>query len=584
MPIFAKWTSAKSNLTKWPHPNYWDAIALCLVLAIVVLLALGARGMATPYHLGEPIAISLEPQYLPYYAFRSVLRMGLALVCSLLLTFIIGTAAAKSTHAERIIVPLVDILQSIPVLGYLSITVVAFIALFPNSMLGPECAAIFAIITAQVWNMILSFYQSLRTVPNDLKEAAQMFHLSAWQRFWRLDVSFAMPSLLWNMMMSMSASWFFVVASEAFSVNHQHITLPGIGSYIALAVAQADIQSVIYAIITMFVVILLYDQILFRPLSEWINKFRFEQLSEEIESSSWIIQLFHRTKWFHKSGIALQIGWNYFVNFPLFVNKPSTHKISATPQKEHNYHGVLITWYIFLSVTILVALAVLGRFIFTEVPFREGSHVLYLGFITALRVLALILISSLIWVPIGVWIGLHPRLANIAQPIIQFFASFPVNLFYPITVILLVQYQLNPNIWLSPLMILGSQWYILFNVIAGTLALPKELRQAAHSLNVRGWLWWRKLILPGVSPFFITGAITAAGGCWNASIVAEVVSWGHTQIMATGLGSYITHQANFGDFPRLALGIAVMCLYVLTINRLFWRPLYHFCTERFKLT
>lgn len=581
MPIFAKWTSAKDSLTRWTYPNYWDVIALCFVLALLALLALGAKGMATPYHLGEPITISLSPEYLPYYAFRSILRMGLALLCSLLFTFIVGAAAAKSTHAERIIIPMIDILQSVPVLGYLSITVVAFIALFPNRMIGPECAAIFAIFTAQVWNMTLSFYQSLRTVPHDLKEASAMFHLSGWQTFWRLDVPFAMPGLLWNIMMSMSASWFFVVASEAISVNHHNITLPGIGSYIALAVSQADMRSVLYAILTMFVVILLYDQILFRPLNEWIKRFKFEEAADETFSNSWIVALFRRTKWLRHGSQAVGIAVDYFINLPVGFKK--RRKYIPTPQIHKNYSWPVVVWYVSLSLGLLFALVILSHFVFASVTLKETVHVISLGLVTAARVLILVGLSSLVWVPIGVWIGLRPKVANFAQPIIQFFASFPVNLFYPLAVFAIVFFQLNVNIWTSPLMILGAQWYIAFNVIAGTLALPKELRLAANSLNVRGWLWWRKLILPGIFPFYVTGAITAAGGAWNASIIAEVVSWGHTQIVATGLGAYITKQASFGDFPRLALGIAVMCLYVITINYVLWRPLYRFSAERFKL-
>lgn len=582
MPIFAKWTYAKNDLNSWSYPNYWDFIAICLVLAIIVLLAWGAKGMATPYHLGEPIRISLNPADLPYYAFRSVLRMALALVCSLLFTLIVGTAAAKSTHAERFIIPVIDILQSVPVLGYLSITVVVFIALFPNSLLGPECAAIFAIFTAQVWNMTLSFYQSLRTVPEDLVEAANIFRLSAWQRFWRLDVPFAMPGLLWNAMMSMSASWFFVVASEAISVNHQNITLPGVGSYIALAVLHADMKSVIYAIITMFIVILLYDQILFRPLSEWTDKFKFEQLGEEPETHSWVVQLLRRTKWMRSIGSFLLLLWECFINLRLFSSRRlaiQTHHSNGRWQV-----AAVVLWYLLLTVAILASTIILARFVLATVSWAEIGHVIFLGFITALRVLILIFLCSLLWIPLGVWIGLRPHYSNFAQPIIQFLASFPVNLVYPVAVIIIVNFHLNTNIWTSPLMILGSQWYIAFNVIAGTNALPKDLRQAASSLNVRGFLWWRKLILPGIFPYYVTGAITAAGGAWNASIIAEVVHWGHKELRAVGLGSYITDQTSSGDFARLALGIAVMCLYVLFINRILWRPLYRLAMERFKLS
>ncbi len=582
MPIFAKWTYAKSDLKNWSYPNYWDFIAICLVLALIVLFSFGAKGMASPYHLGEPIPISLDPVYLPYYAFRSVLRMALALVFSLLFTFIVGTAAAKSTHAERFLIPLIDILQSVPVLGYLSITVVVFIALFPNSLLGPECAAIFAIFTAQVWNMTLSFYQSLRTVPQDLVEAATIFRLSTWQKFWRLDVPFAMPGLLWNVMMSMSGSWFFVVASEAISVNHQNITLPGIGSYIALAVLHADMSSVIYAIVAMFIVILLYDQILFRPLSEWIDKFKFEQVGEKAETNSWVVRLFRRTKWTRNIGSFLLLLWEYFVNFRLFSIKVQLVRRDNAPSRWRFL--VTIIWYVLLTIALCASIVILAKFVLGEVSVAEIRHVVWLGFITALRVLILIFISSLVWVPIGVWIGLRPRYANFAQPVIQFLASFPVNLVYPIVVVIIVTFHLNTNIWISPLMILGAQWYIAFNVIAGTTALPKDLRQAASSLGVRGWLWWRKLILPGIFPYYVTGAITAAGGAWNASIIAEVVRWGHTELRAVGLGAYITDQASSGDFARLTLGIAVMCLYVLSINRILWRPLYRLAVERFKLS
>ncbi|MDF3054355.1 MAG: transporter permease protein [Gammaproteobacteria bacterium] len=582
MPIFTKWHAAKNELKKWRYPTYWDMIALCLVLGTITLLALGAKGMATPYHLGEPIPISLDPVNLPYYAFRSVLRMGIAMIVSLLFTFIVGTAAAKSTHAERFIIPSIDILQSVPVLGYLSITVIAFIALFPNSLLGPEFAAIFVIFTAQVWNMTLSFYQSLKSVPTDLQEAARVLQLSAWQRFWRLDAPFAMPGLLWNVMMSMSGSWFFVVASEAITVNNQEITLPGIGSYIALAIQQADMHAIVYAIIAMFMVILLYDQMLFRPLNQWIDKFKFEQLSEEPTSSSWVITLFQHAKWLRHSGRFLVVIWNYFVNFPLFRLKPvaAPHK---TEWKQSVSHFSVVLWYILLIAALVVALATLIHFVFSSVTLKEAGHVTWLGFVTAFRVTAMVLLSSIIWIPLGVWIGLRPSVARIAQPIIQFAASFPVNLFYPIMVFIIVTYGLNVDVWSSPLMILGAQWYIAFNVIAGVIALPKDLHQAAGSLDLKGWLWWKRFILPGIFPYYVTGAITAAGGAWNASIVAEVLNWGSTHLVATGLGAYVTQQSIIGDFPRLALGICIMCFYVLVFNKVLWRPLYRMATGRFSL-
>lgn len=570
---------SKFEITTVPTPNYWDLAAVVLVLAIIVLMTWGVRQMSLPYEMGQTIPISLDPWNLPYYALRSVLRMLIALVFSLAFTFIFGTWAAKSKHAELLIIPLIDVLQSVPVLAFLSITLVGFIALFRGSMLGPEAAAIFAIFTSQAWNIALSFYQSLRTVPHDLKEAVAMFHLSFWQRFWRLDVPFAMPGLLWNIMVSMSASWFFVVAAESITVANHNIMLPGIGSYIALAVLKADKLSVLYAILTMLVVIFLYDQLLFRPLSNWGDRFKFEQENEEPRSGTWIIALFEHTKWMRRSGLLMKKFWDRFVNINLFQRKS---RIAVKTRKNLHNLAVLL-WYVSLVLTLSIALTILARFIFTYVSLRESFYVIYLGLITGIRVMVLIALCSLIWVPVGVWIGLRPKYVDFFQPVIQMLAAFPANLFYPIVVMLIVGYHLNVEIWTSPLMILGTQWYILFNVIAGVSVLPKEMLQVAHNFNVSGWLWWKKIVLPGIFPYYVTGAITAAGGAWNASIIAEAVNWGQTKLFATGLGAYINVQATKGDFPRLALGTAVMCLFVITINRIVWRPLYNLAEERYRL-
>lgn len=572
-------TFSRQEATAWATPNYWDAIALCLVFGVIVLLAWGAKQMTTPYHVGQPIVISLSPSHLPYYALRSLLRLLIALVCSLIFTFIFGTWAAKSRYAERVIIPLIDILQSVPVLGYLAITVVAFIALFPNSIMGPECAAILAIFTSQVWNITLSFYQSLRTVPLELQEAADMFQLSGWQRFWRVEVPFSMPGLLWNCMLSMSASWFFVVASEAITVSNQTITLPGIGSYIALAISHADMKAIGYAILAMFIVILFYDQLLFRPLNQWIGRFKFEEAADESEPSAWLVNLFQRTRFLRNLDILFAWSWRFFVNFSWFLRRHKIRKKIKSSQREQH---IFLYWNIFLLLLVLAGTWLLLHFIFQYISLKAAWHIVILGAVTGLRVFILIIISSLVWVPIGVWIGLRPKVARFAQPMIQFAAAFPANLLFPLVVIGIITFHLNVNIWVSPLMILGTQWYILFNVIAGASALPKDLKQAASNLQVHGWLWWRKLIFPGIFPYFVTGAITAAGGAWNASIIAEVVSWGHTKLVAMGLGSYITHYSTVGNFPQLALGIGVMCLYVLLINHLLWGPLYNYAEERFK--
>jgi len=569
-------------LIAWPsrlRPNIWDLVALPLVLGVLALIAWGGMAMSARYHVGETLSISLEPWRLPEYALRTVLRMAAALIVSLVFTLVCAPLAAKSRQAEKILIPAIDILQSVPILGFLSISVSGFIALFPGRLLGVECAAIFAIFTSQAWNMVFSVYESFRLMPAELTEAARMYHLSAWQRFWRLEVPHAVPGLVWNMMMSVSAGWFFVVASEAITVSGQTILLPGIGSYIAVAIERRDLGAIGWAVLVMLLVILLYDQLLFRPLLAWSRKFLGEETEDEDYGRPWFLIVIQRARLFD----AVQI-------FGLAVNRTidtALRGIGRTipDRRPASRESVLFER---LFDTLLLALAGAGSlwtvlFIPTSVPAAEIGWVFLLGLITALRVVVLVVLASLVWVPIGVWIGLRPRLAARAQPIVQFLAAFPANLFFPLAVVLILSFQLNAEIWLSPLMILGTQWYILFNVIAGTTALPSELKLAASNLGLRSWLWWRRLILPAIFPAYVTGAVTAAGGSWNASIVAEVVQWGDTTLHATGIGAYIAQYTAEGDPARIALGIGVLCLYVLAFNRLLWRRLYDVAAERLRL-
>jgi NitT/TauT family transport system permease protein len=539
--------------------------------------------MSVPYSLGEPIAISLSPMALPGYAINTVLRMLIALFCSLLFTFIIAPLAAKNRGAEKIILPLIDILESVPVLGYLSITVVAFIQLFPNNLLGPQCAAIFAIFTSQVWNMTLSLYQSLQTVPQDLHDTAAVFHLNAWQKFWRIEVPHAMPSLVWNTMISLSSGWFFVVACEAISVSNQNILLPGIGSYISVAIHKANLPAINYAIITMFLVIVMYDQLAFRPLLTWMERFKSER-EDDNAMQSWFYNFLAKSRFF-KQKILAPISWtDLFLNPPwltsiLFAHKKSSYKKPTTPK----FPSLVILWYAVLWIGICIASSLLFKFITKTINLSEIKHVFYLGALTMLKVAGLIVIASLVWVPIGVWVGLNPKIRRFVQPITQFLAAFPINLIYPVAVTLIVHFNLNVEIWTTPLMILGTQWYILFNVIAGASAIPKELQLAVQNFSLSPWLRWKRLILPAIFPYYVTGAMTAAAGCWNVSIVTEVLAWGDKQLIATGLGSYITQHTTAGDFPRIALGIAVMCGYVVLINRLLWHRLYQYATSRYTL-
>jgi NitT/TauT family transport system permease protein len=567
-------------LIAWPsrlRPNYWDLVALPLVLGLIVLVAWGGMAMNARYEVGQVLPISLDPWRLPEYALRTVLRMGAALIASLVFSLAYAALAAKSRQAEKILIPVLDILQSVPILGFLSITVTGFIALFPGRLLGVECAAIFAIFTSQAWNMTFSVYQSLRTVPLELIEAARMYHLSPWRRFWRLEVPHAIPSLVWNMMMSVSGGWFFVVASEAITVSGQSILLPGVGSYIATAINQRSLAAIGWAVLVMFVVIVLYDQLLFRPLIAWSRKFQGDPPADADNVRPWFLIVLQRARMFDLVQTGL-LAINRMIDGAIAVlsrRRPPPER-RPLPVFERAFDIA------FLALAAVAAVWLIA-FIRETVDPREIGWVFLLGMATAARVLILIGIASVIWVPIGVWIGLRPHLADRAEPIVQFLAAFPANLFFPAAVVLILRFRLDPEIWLSPLMILGTQWYILFNVIAGTTTLPIELRLAAQNFAVRRLLWWRRLILPAIFPAYVTGAVTAAGGSWNASIVAEIVQWGDTTLSATGIGAYIARTTAEGDGARIALGIGVLCLYVLAFNRLLWRRLYNLAAERLRL-
>ncbi|MCR9192557.1 MAG: ABC transporter permease subunit [Gammaproteobacteria bacterium] len=560
--------------------NRWDVLLLILIFAIFFFLGWTSEQMAKPYALGEPLPISLAPIHLPGYALRTVLRLFIALLVSVIFSLLVGTLAAKNKRAERLIIPAIDILQAVPVLSFLAITVVGFVQLFPGSLLGPECASIFAVFVSQVWNITFSFYQSLKTVPDDLRDAASVFQLSAWQFFWKVEVPCGMSSLLWNMMVSMSASWFFVVLSEAIVVGHQDIRLPGIGSYIALAIEQHNVHALLYAILTMLVVIFLYDQILFRPLVTWSERFKMDQVEGE-EYQSWLVDLLRLSPMMKQMETGIRIVKDRFINtrYLRFGALGSVAEEGSSKPRSQDW-----LWSSFVLAVIGVAGYQLGVYILKTLSGREILHVFLLGAATGTRVIVLIILSSLVWIPIGVWIGRRPYWTQRMQPIIQFVAAFPANLFYPLFVIAIVRWHLDVEIWLTPLMILGTQWYILFNVIAGASLMPRDLCLAADNFGVTGWQWWRRLALPAIFPYYITGAITAAGGAWNASIVAEAVSWGSTHLQATGLGEYIQTNATLGNFPKIALGTAMMCLYVLIFNHMIWRPLYRLAQERYQMS
>jgi len=558
-------------------PGGWDLLAFVLVFAFFVYAAQAARGLAGSLAHLEAVPISLAPSALVGYSARTALRMLIAMSASLVFTFTYATLAAKSRRAEVLLVPLLDFLQSVPILGF-SITTPFFLQLTPGRVAGAEMAAIFLIFTSQAWNMAFSFYHSLRSIPDELIEVARNFRLSPWMRFWRLEVPFAMPALIWNMMMSMSGGWFFVVASEAISVGNTTVTLPGVGSYIALAIEQKNLGAIGWAIGAMFVVILIFDQLLFRPLIASADWFRLEQEVGLTPSRSWALTMMRRSR-------VLGLIARAFAALLRAGRKPGAAP-QALPERRRSVwdaHWIDYAWYVLLGLLGLVAVVKTTGFVLGEVRPAEIGQVILFGFITLVRVAVLIALASLVWVPIGVAVGMRPRLASIA-PVAQFLAAFPANLLFPIVVSAVVLLKLNPDIWLSPLMILGTQWYILFNVIVGASALAPDLRYAAENLGVRGWLWWRRVALPLVFPFYVTGAITASGGSWNASVAAEVVSWGQQKLTAHGIGAYIAEATSHGDFQRTVLAILVLSLFVVTLNRLFWRPLYARAERKFRLS
>ncbi len=574
IPIFAG--TGKSVKAALP-----DFVLLLLAFGLLYGLARVGSGMFAVFipPKVEPQVV-LSPANLPYYAARSTLRMFAALALSLGFTLAYGSMAAKSRRAERVLIPLLDVLQSVPVLGFLSITVTGFIALFPGSLLGLECASIFAIFTGQAWNMAFSFYNSLITLPRDLDEAAKLFRLSPAQRFVKLELPASMIGLVWNGMMSFGGGWFFLAASEAISVLNRSYTLPGLGSFVAKAVQTQNVPALGWSVLTMAVVVLLVDQFFWRPLVAWSDKFKLERSSSGEPPTSWVYDLIRSARLpalAHRLAGALGSRAR-----ALLPTRPSAlgEPVPADPRRERFRDAAFA-----IGVGALVVLSAVAavRFVIAEVSIREIGLCAGYGVLTLMRVTALVLVSSLVWTPVGVAIGFNPKLARVGQPVVQFLSSFPANFLFPLAAIVFIRTGLSLNWGSMLLMALGAQWYILFNVIAGAMAVPTDMREMAANMRLTKASLWRKVIFPAIFPAWVTGAITASGGAWNASIVSEVVRWGDHTLTAQGLGAYIARATGQGDWPRIVLGVALMSLFVVGANRLLWRPLYTLAEERFRL-
>ena len=562
-----------------------DAIVILVVFVLLWLLVALSGDMRVRFDELHQPPLSLDVALIPYYTARTVLRMSIAFAAALLFTFAYGYVAAKSVRARKVMLPLLDILQSVPVLGFLSITVTGFLALFPGSLLGVECASIFAIFTAQAWNMTFGFYHSVITIPAELQEAATVYRMNRWQRFTKVELPSSAIGLMWNSMMSFGGGWFFVAQSEAISVMNKNIKLPGLGSYMAAAVEAGDTRAAVYAIIAMIVTIVVIDQLLWRPLVAWAEKFKLEQTEGKDGPTSWVLALLKRS--YVLAWLSAHVGnaIGRFSERASTLGSDLTQVIywhTPAPAKLLLRAGVWIVVAIAVGWLVLDAIDI-AQEIRTDLTGSQMLHVVWLGVLTLLRVLAMSVLATLIWTPIGVWIGLRPRVARAAQPIAQIAASFPVNMTFPFIVAFFIAAHIPINLGSVLLMALGTQWYILFNVIAGAMAIPTDLREASGLFGLRRWQLWKTLIIPAIFPFWVTGALTATGGAWNASIVAEVASWGSDKLVADGLGAYIAQVTEKGDQPAIYFSIMVMAFFVVVINRLVWRRLYDLAERKFKL-
>jgi NitT/TauT family transport system permease protein len=561
-----------------PGPGLAD---LAVGLGTLTLLYLVARVGAQAFGKFSPPdfipSVSLDPRNLPNYTARSTLRMFIALGFSTLFTFAYGYAAARSRRAERLLVPLLDILQSVPVLGFLSVTVTAFIALFRGSLLGLEAASIFAIFTAQAWNMTFSFYQSLRTVPSELDEMATLYRLSRWERFTRLELPAAAIGLVWNGMMSFGGGWFFLAASEAISVLNRQYTLPGIGSYVAAAIQARDFGALGWAIVAMILVILIIDQLFWKPLVSVADRYKLE-LSAGESPRSWLVDLWRSA--------SLPRYAERIIEPLVRALDRRLSAATAVPAKVRRHPPSRAGNFVYTAILAMVSAGLLVaavRFVRSEVGVGELEEAAVLGLATGGRVMILLLFSTLIWTPIAVAIGFSPRLARVSQPVVQILASFPANFFFPFATIAFIRLGVSLNWGSMLLMALGAQWYLLFNVIGGAQSIPNDLREMAANMGLRRSRAWTALIGPGIFGSWVTGAITASGGAWNASIVAELVTWGQTTLKARGLGAYIAEATAKGDWPRIVLGVGLMSVFVVGLNRLVWRPLYDLAESTYRL-
>jgi NitT/TauT family transport system permease protein len=523
--------------------------------------------------------ISLHPAALPKYALFSVLRIAIAYTLSFLFTLVYGYVAAYNRRAERFMIPLLDTLQSIPVLSFLPPVMISMVALFPSRQLGVELGSVLLIFTGQVWNMTFSFYSSLKNIPTEMREAALAYRLSWWQRFWQLELPQAAIGLIWNSMMSVAGGWFFLMACEMFVLGNRDFRLPGLGSYLQTAANAGDTRAVFWGLMTMIGVIILIDQVVWRPVIAWAEKFKLEQVGSAEIPRSPILTLLRSSKLlpFVTRSVVLPLRERLDLHF---AKEHETR--SLTKDKNRVPHWVLRTVAVVILAAISYAVAKLFAILAT-MSAAELRHLVWGAGATFLRVEAVLLLAALWTVPVGVVIGLRPRLSAVAQPIAQIAASVPATALFPIILLVLIRAGGGLGIGSIVLLLLGTQWYILFNVIAGATAIPADLKEVCNTYQLSVAQRWRMLFLPAIFPYLITGFVTASGGAWNASIVAEYFHFRGATISTTGLGAIISQATDSGNFRLLLAATVVMAVMVVTINRLVWRSLYARASTRFKL-
>ncbi len=582
-PVVTEGRAPTAPVATTPAPRWVEFVLLCAVAAVTFGVMRAAAEWRAP--LSPGFSISLSPLKLPYYAALSTLRMVLAYIVSLVFSLAYARFAASSKAAERVMLPLLDILQSIPILSFMPGVVLGLVALFPGRTLGLELAAVILIFTSQAWNLAFSFHQSLITIPSELTEAARIYRLGFWRKFTRLELPFGVISLVANSMMSWAGGWFFLMASEQFAVGDGRLRLPGLGSYLAAAADAGNTRALVYGLLTLVVVIVLLDQIVWRPLLAWSDRFKFESAGSDSPSSrvldalrgSRLIDAL-RSRVLRPAGRRIDRALGASRN----GDGPDTIDGGVPPARRRRRRVIGIAALVLAAAAVVWGLA-LAAHALGGLTRGDWGRVGVSAAATLARTTIALVIAAAWTIPVGVAIGTNPRLARRLQPIVQITASIPATAVFPVLLLALLTIPGGLNVAAIALMLLGTQWYVLFNVIAGAMAIPSDLKEAAAMYHVAGWRRWKTLILPAIFPYLVTGMITATGGAWNASIVAEYVTFaGHTT-STTGLGALIAGAAERGDFSILLAGTLVMAGIVIVINRLLWRRLYGYAETRFRL-